>query len=137
MSEPPVITIHTAEKEPPPAEPWMERFLALLSETGNVTYAAAGAGVSRFTVYKYRHASADFAARWEAARELGIDGLEDVARERARTMSDTLLIFMLKAARPEKYRERIETRTVTLTPEQAAQMTTDELEAELKRRGVL
>lgn len=130
------LTTQTAET-PPENEPWMDSFLMLLSETGNVTYAAQGAGVSRATVYKHRHINALFAAKWEAAAELGVDGLEDVARERARTMSDTLLIFLLKAARPERYRERIETRNVSITPEQARAMSDEEIEAELKRKGLL
>ena len=128
------LTQVTPEKKPPA---WMERFLVLLSDYGNVSRAADGAGISRITAYKHRNTDPVFAAKWEAALELGIDGMEDEARRRAMTVSDTLLIFMLKAARPEKYRERIEQRTVTVTPEKAAQMTQEELEAEMKRRGLL
>lgn len=51
--------------------------------------------------------------------------------------SDTLLIFLLKAARPEKYRDRSETRHVGLTPEQAANLSDEELSAELKKRGLV
>jgi len=38
--------------------------------------------------------------------EDAVDVLEAVARRRAVQGSDTLLIFLLKAARPAKYRER-------------------------------
>ncbi len=130
-----LLTIVTAKKEAP-APAWHERFLALLSDYGNVTIAAKGAGVSRFTAYRYRNTDTRFAQQWDAALELGIDGLEDEARRRAVLASDTLLIFMLKALRPEKYRERVEQRTVTITPEQAKAMSDAELDAELKRRGV-
>jgi hypothetical protein len=47
-----------------------------------------------------------FAAQAEDAIEAGTDELEDVARQRAKDASDTLLIFLLKARRSEKYRER-------------------------------
>lgn len=128
------VTTVTPEKEVPA---WRERFLSLLSDYGNVTVAAQGAGISRLTAYRHRHADPLFAQQWEAALDLGTDGLEDEARRRAVSGSDTLLIFMLKALRPEKYRERVEQRTVTISAEQAAQMSADELEAELKRRGLL
>lgn len=51
-------------------------------------------------------ASLAFAAQANDAIEAGMDELEDVARQRATDSSDTLLIFLLKARRPEKYRER-------------------------------
>ena len=132
MAEP--ITTVTPEKEAPV---WYERFLTLLSDYGNVTIAAKGAGISRLTAYRYRNTDSHFAEQWEAALELGIDGMEDEARRRAVTVSDTLLIFMLKALRPEKYRERVEQRTVTITPEQAKTMSDAELDAELRKRGLL
>jgi len=50
--------------------------------------------------------------------------------------SDTLLIFLLKAALPGKYRETTRNINVNLTPEQAAEMSDEELDAELKRRGL-
>lgn len=115
----------------------MEPFLACLSEYGNVSEACRKAGISRFTAYKYRHADPLFAQQWAAAAELGLDGLEDMARARAYTVSDTLAIFLLKAGRPEKYRERIEQRQLSTTPEQAKAMSDDELEAALKAKGLL
>lgn len=51
--------------------------------------------------------------------------------------SDTLLIFLLKATNPEKYRDTTRNYNVNLTPEQAATMSDAELDAELKRRGLL
>jgi hypothetical protein len=131
------LTQLTPEKAERTPEPWMERFLALLSEFGNVSAACAGAGISRFTAYKYRHADPYFAQQWQAAADLGLDGLEDMARARASTISDTLMIFLLKAGRPEKYRERIEQRQLSTTPEQAKAMSDEELEAALKAKGLL
>ena len=67
-----------------------------------------------------------FAAEWEDAVESGTDLMEDEMRRRAvegvdepkfhdgqicgyaRRYSDTLLIFMLKARRPEKFKDRAE-----------------------------
>ena len=129
-----LVTNVTTKKEAPG---WYERFLTLLSDYGNVTIAARGAGISRLTAYRYRNTDPRFAEQWEAALELGVDGLEDEARRRAASSSDVLLIFMLKSLRPEKYRERVEQRTVMITPEQAASMTDAELDAELKRRGLV
>jgi hypothetical protein len=48
----------------------------------------------------------DFAAAWEDAMTLGVEGLEDEARRRAFGGSDLLMMFMLKAARPDRYRDR-------------------------------
>lgn len=51
--------------------------------------------------------------------------------------SDTLMIFLLKGARPEVYRETMRNYNVNVTPEQAVTMTDAELDAELKKRGLL
>jgi hypothetical protein len=58
------------------------------------------------TAYDWRKADADFAKAWDAALEAGTDVLEDIALQRAKLQSDTLIIFLLKARRPEKYKER-------------------------------
>ena len=102
-----------------------ERFLDALRDTGNVTKAAESVGISRRAAYDHRQANADFAAQWEDAWEESTDKLEAEARRRAfagveepvfyqgekcgviQRYSDTLLIFLLKAHRPEKYRENI------------------------------
>jgi hypothetical protein len=99
-------------------------FLAALAETANVSRACLVARLPRRTAYDARAADPAFAAAWDAAVELGTDALEDEAVRRAhegtvkpvfykgaecggiREYSDTLLIFMLKARRPERYRER-------------------------------
>ena len=77
-------------------------------------------------MYHYRQTDEEFGAAWDEALEEGTDRLEDEARRRAvegceenvyyqgkiidtkRNYSDTLLIFLLKGRRPEKYRERFE-----------------------------
>lgn len=101
-----------------------ERFLAALADGYSVSKASDEAGLSRQSFYAARERDEDFAEEWDEAIEAGTDKLEDEARRRAhdgvdepafyqggicghvRKYSDTLLIFLLKARRPDKYRER-------------------------------
>lgn len=103
------------------ARRWERAFLAALEETANVTSAAEAAGITRQNAYAYRRDSAEFAAAWDAALDMGVGTLEDEAIRRARDgveepiyqrgeymgtirrYSDTLLIFLLKAHKPERY----------------------------------
>lgn len=109
---------------------WAKAFLAAFTESGNVRLACDAAGIERSTAYRLRHSDPTFAADWEQAEEQAADLLEQEARRRAyegweepvfgslgkgsgsgkigavRKYSDTLLIFLLKGIRPEKYRER-------------------------------
>lgn len=80
-------------------------FIAALGETPNVSRACVLAGIGRRTAYEWREEDPAFAAMWDDALEAACDELEAVARARAVESSDTLLIFLLKAHRPEKYRE--------------------------------
>ena len=89
---------------------WRPRFLDLLSKTCNVTLSAKGAGIDRSTAYKYKRKHADFAEKWEDCEAQAVELLEAEAWKRAREKSDLLLIFLLKAHRPEKYRETQEHR---------------------------
>jgi hypothetical protein len=103
---------------------WKSLFLEQLRLTGNVSEAASVAGIARDTVYKARKSSERFAEQWDEAIEQACDRMEREAFRRAvegtdkpvfyqgsecgaiREYSDTLLIFLLKAHRPDKYRER-------------------------------
>jgi hypothetical protein len=62
--------------------------------------------ISRKTVYKWKLRDEGFAQDWDKAIDDGTDGLEDIALERAKKSSDTLMIFLLKARRPAKYRDQ-------------------------------
>lgn len=102
-------------------------FCAALAATGSVTRACEAVGIGRSAAYEWRHESPEFAKMWAHAKELGVEAMEDEALRRAvegndepvfhqgvatgtiRKYSDTLLIFLLKGAKPEKYRERTET----------------------------
>lgn len=101
-------------------------FIEVLRAAANVTAAAKAIGMSREAVYKLRHRDAAWADAWDNAIEEAVDTLEQEARRRAfhgveepvhyqgarvdtvLRYSDTLMIFLLKAHRPEKYRERFE-----------------------------
>lgn len=101
-----------------------DEFLTLLSETCNVTKSAQAIGISRQCAYDNRDADPAFASAWDNAIEEAVDLLEQEAQRRAfkgtqrpvfhqgkecgviQEYSDTLAIFLLKAHRPKKYRER-------------------------------
>lgn len=77
-----------------------------MSETCNVSEAARAAGIGRTAAYDWRNSDKEFAAAWDEAEQIAVDGLEKVAWERAKGTSDRLLEILLKAHRSEKYVER-------------------------------
>ena len=81
-------------------------FLAALEQGYSVTFARKKAGLDRAALKTWRAEDDGFAEAWDAAVEAGTDLLEDLARERVATGGDSLLMFLLKSRRPEKYRER-------------------------------
>lgn len=101
-----------------------QNFLEALAQTGIITDAAQAAGVARETYYYWAEHDDAFATAAAAAKEMAADRLEKEMVRRAvdgvskpvyqggelvgaiTEYSDTLLIFALKAMRPEKYRER-------------------------------
>ena len=89
---------------------WETTFLELIKATGNIRLAADGAGIDRSTPYQRARRDPDFAARWADAEQAAVDTLEAAARSRALAGSDQLLMFLLKAHRPERYRERVDLR---------------------------
>jgi len=88
-----------------------------------VNAACAAAGVARRTAYDWRDQDETFNTGWEDALDVATETLEREARRRAyegvlkpmfhkgrkiaevREYSDTLMIFILKSLRPERYRE--------------------------------
>lgn len=101
------------------------RFIAALSKSGVIGTACKYARFGRTTAYKWRDEDETFKKLWDEALEDSTDLLEEEARRRAhdgtlkpvyqggecvghiREYSDLLIIFLLKARRPEKYRETI------------------------------
>jgi hypothetical protein len=95
----------TPKKEPPD---WYKPFLKVLTNTANVRAAANAAGITRAGAYYARKHDDSFASEWDVALEDACDLLEWVARKRAYESSDVLLIFLLKAHRPERYADRLQ-----------------------------
>jgi hypothetical protein len=103
-----VSEINPTPKKRRPAGEWRPVFLAALRNSGNVRAACQAAEIDRSTAYDSRDSSKEFAAQWDEALEDAIDVLEAVAQKRARASSDTLLIFLLKAHRPQKFRDPVQ-----------------------------
>ncbi len=105
---------------------------AVIDNGGNVTAAAQFVNVSHSNVYHRKKLDPEFAAALEEAIQTGADVLENECRRRAlcgvdepvfyqgnqcvdangnpifvKKYSDTLAIFLLKGAKPNKYRERV------------------------------
>jgi len=105
----------------------MEKFIICLREFGNPTRAAQAAGVTRAVAFNWRRSFPGFAQVWTICMDMAIDDLEGEARRRAfegvlkpagwykgvaggrvREYSDLLIMFLLKAYRPDKFKDRIE-----------------------------
>lgn len=110
---------------------WVDRWLSVFRDTGNVRLACHAAGVGRTTAYMLRVRDPEFALAWKEAEEDACDLLEAEARSRARKTSDTLLIFLLKAHRPEKFRERF---SIDMVLKRFEEMGDDELNGYLAER---
>jgi hypothetical protein len=100
-----------------------EKFLTVLRMSANVSEACRACGVSRHGAYDVRDADPEFARAWEEAVSTATDALEREAWRRAvegfeepihyqgavvgyvKKYSDRMLELLLKAHRPEKYRE--------------------------------
>lgn len=104
---------------------WKPAFLNALEQTGMVAAACAQVGIGRTTAYEARQRDETFAVAWADVEEQTTERMEREAYRRAvegttkpvyqggkevgaiQEYSDTLLIFMLKARRPEKYRDNV------------------------------
>lgn len=104
---------------------WEKAFLTALRKNGVVTIACEAAGVGRTTVYEKRRDDPEFLADWDEAIEIAADRIEAEVIRRAvdgmtvpvyykgeivgfnREFSDSLAQMVLRAHKPEKYRERV------------------------------
>lgn len=98
-------------------------FLSHLAKHGNISAAALASGVGRRTWYTLKEENEEFSASWDEAVEIATDLLILEAKRRAykgtlkpvfhkgvqcgavREYSDSLMMFLIKAKRPE-YRDR-------------------------------
>lgn len=101
------------------------RFLEAMAKVGTIHGASRETGIHRSVHYEWMK-DPEYAAAFAEAEEAAIDAMEAEARRRAvegvtkpvyqgkehvgdiTEYSDQLLIVLLKAARPEKYRERVD-----------------------------
>lgn len=83
-----------------------KKFLDFLEKGYSESRAAREAGHTLKFFRTWRKEDQAFSDDWDEAIEAGTDLLEDKARDRAMRESDGLMQFLLKARRPEKYRER-------------------------------
>jgi hypothetical protein len=101
-------------------------FLSAYAELGTITHAAKKARVSRESHRNWLRDDPEYPARFAEAHAESCEALEKEARRRAiggvdkpvfqggeevgtvRVYSDTLLIFLMKGAMPDKYRERMD-----------------------------
>ncbi|GBQ07904.1 hypothetical protein [Saccharibacter floricola] len=106
-------------------------FLDTLEKCGNISLASKAAGVSRPGMYARRERDPDFAQAWDEAITTAVESLEAEAWRRARDgvpeylvtgkglvldkngepvmqnrYSDSLLTTLLKAHKPERYKDR-------------------------------
>ena len=86
---------------------WKPAFLDAFAQSGMVSEACRSVGIDRSTAYKTRQRDEAFALAWADVEERSTEELEREAKRRAVDGSDTLMIFLLKARRPEKYRENV------------------------------
>lgn len=118
-----------------PLATWRRGFLSVLADSANVSKAARSVSIARSWAYKCRENDPSFAEEWDAALEEAADKLEERAWGRANfenisykfdkqgnpilhpitgepyfehVGSDTVLLALLKAHRPEKYKDRSE-----------------------------
>ena len=75
-----------------------------------VSEAARAAGIGRRTAYSRRERDENFQTAWDETIEVAVERLEQEAVRRALDGSDQLLMFLLRARRPEKYVERHQVR---------------------------
>jgi hypothetical protein len=111
-------------------------FLEMFSTTANIAISAKTAGVDRVSVRRWLENDTQFELEFNLAREDAIESMEEEARRRAvegvvdekpiyykgvlvgehvvTEYSDSLLMFLLKAARPDKYKDRVDVTGTTI-----------------------
>jgi hypothetical protein len=110
----------------------IDRFFVELAKSARVVKSCELAGISYSEVYRRRTIDEEFKKRYEDAYEQGVQRLEDEAVRRAMTgvdepvfykgeevakitrYSDTLLMFLLKGNKPDKFKERVENTNLNL-----------------------
>lgn len=115
-------------------------FLNALREHSNISRACEDLSLSRVSLYAYRSRDEEFAKEWDLAMKTGVGCLEDEAKRRAmgyeekvykngiyvgkvKKYSDLLLLALLNAHWPEKYRPPRADASPPLSPDDAKRIT--------------
>lgn len=100
----------TLTREKPKRKPrrdWRPVFLKGFAEGGTISAACEVANIARSTAYRERQANEDFALAWHDLEEALTDKLERKAVSLAMNGEVRLIEFLLKARRPDKYRDNV------------------------------
>lgn len=100
-----------------------EMFLQAYANTGTVYHACRMSGVSRCTMYYWRNNDKDFAYAMQVAIDCNTEQLEQACFQKAMKGDSLLMMFLLKARKPEVYREKYEVK-----------IDVEEVNAEIERR---
>jgi hypothetical protein len=95
-----------AKPKPKPRRDWRPAFLKGFKRTGTATGGCAHAGIQRSTAYRERQRSEKFALAWADLENEVTDRLEATALLLALKGDVRLIEFLLKARKPEMYREQ-------------------------------
>ncbi len=94
-----------SDKKPPRKSTKQELFLRAFAKCGNVTMAARQVKISKTDHYRWLEKDATYGERFYEAKESAIEYLEELLLREAEKGQIAAIIFALKAARPEKYRD--------------------------------
>jgi hypothetical protein len=83
----------------------VRKFLAAYAKTASLPAAARSAKISVDWHYRLLEADSEYRKAFEAAQRQVVDQLEAEAFRRALNGSDELLVFLLRAWRPERYEQ--------------------------------
>lgn len=140
---------------PKTEEEWDNFFRRVVDSGGNVTRACELGKFSRWCVYEHEKKDPAFALRLAVARQAGLDVMEEEAMRRAvegveepvgfhmgvsttvrRNYSDSLIQFLLRGGKPDKYRDRslVEVKTPGAGPDLSG-LSEEDLEAILARKS--
>jgi hypothetical protein len=134
-----VVIVQTASAPTPLVSPPKRvearkaRVLAQYRVVGSVRGACAAARIGRRTFYNWVEEDRDFAGQLQDVRDDLTDELEELAHKRAMAGSDRLLIYLLGANRPWKYRANAMVTSVSPIVKEHVRETVQIVRAELPK----
>lgn len=82
-------------------------FLRYYASGFSAYVAARKVGVTRTAIFELRRRDAEFAKKYEAAREASLDAMEDNMQDMANNGNLTAMFGILRAFRPGRWRENV------------------------------